>query len=236
VSLTDRRPLALEALARLDHPDQGTVLPDRFVPQIEDAGLAARLTELMTERAFADLASPALRGRSLRVTLNFPLDVILQAAAIERLDAQRQAFGIAADQVVIELTESMPVKNIPELRTVLERIRALGYRAAIDDVAPQVPGLDDLLLLPFTSAKLDKDTVSQAGSDPAMLAFLRDVTTRAHANGMLVVAEGVETVATWDLMRSIGVDGGQGFLLARPLPCAAVPVWLDAWQHNAQTF
>lgn len=232
VCVNDRVPFALEALARLDHPDQGTVLPDRFIPQIEDGGLADRLTELITERAFADLVCPALRDQALRVTVNFPLDVIMRPAAIDRLERQRQSAGIAASRVIIELTESRPVHDFAALRPVLERLRALGYGVAIDDVTPQIPDLAELLALPFTSVKFDKDLVAMAGDDAATLAFLRKTTAQAHQAGMSVVAEGVETIEAWRLMRSIGVDGTQGYLLARPLPAAAVPFWLAAWPDN----
>lgn len=232
VGVTDKVPFALEALARLDHPDQGTVLPDRFVPQIEDGGLADRLTELITERAFADLVGPALRDQSMVVAINFPLDVIMRPAAIERLERQRRSAGIPARRVIIELTESRPVDDFVALRLVLEQLRSLGYGVAIDDVSPLVPGLSELLALPFTCLKLDKDLVATAADVSSTLAFLRDTTARAHQAGMTVVAEGVETIETWRLMRSIGVDGTQGYLLARPLPAAAVPFWLAAWPDN----
>lgn len=232
VRLSDRRVVALEVLARMDHPDQGTILPDRFIPQIEDAGLAAQLTELITERALTELGTLTSPNRPLIITLNFPLDVILREEAINRLEEQRQAAGIPARLIAIELTESMPVHDFPALRTVLERLRAMGYRAAIDDVSPTVAGLAELLTLPFTTLKLDKDIVTLAGNDPATLAFLRATTDKAHQAGMQVVAEGIETVEAWNLMRAAGVDGVQGFLLARPLPAAAVSVWLDAWERN----
>jgi EAL domain-containing protein (putative c-di-GMP-specific phosphodiesterase class I) len=232
VGITNRVPFALEALARLDHPDQGTVLPDRFVPQIEDGGLADRLTELITERAFADLVSPTLRDQSMVVAINFPLDVIIRPAAIDRLERQRRSAGIPASQVILELTESRPVEDFAALRPVLERLRTLGYGVAIDDVSPMVPDLAQLLALPFTSLKFDKELVALAGTDPATSAFLRDTTARAHQAGMSVVAEGVETIEIWHQMRAIGVDGTQGYLLARPLPAAAVPYWLAAWPDN----
>lgn len=232
VRMADRQPVALEVLARLDHPVRGTVLPDRFVPQIEDAGLAERLTDVVAERAFTDLAAAGLTRHGFLITVNFPLDVLLKTEAIARLDAHRTAAGIPADMVVVELTESIPVKDFDALRRVLEQVRSRGYRVAIDDVGPAVPGLDDLLELPFTSLKLDMDLVIRSGEDPAVLAFLRGTTDRAHRKGMQVIAEGVETIEAWKRMEAIGVDGAQGFLVARPLPAAAVDVWLDAWRRT----
>lgn len=232
VRLSDKRPVAVEVLARLDHPDRGTVLPDRFIPQIEDAGLAAQLTELITARAFAELAPLILGARPLVLTLNFPLDVLMRDDAIAALERQRNAAGIPARLVAIELTESMPVQDFDALRRVLERLRTLGYRAAIDDVSPTVPGLRELLMLPFTTLKLDKDFVARSDTDAATMRALRDTIDRAHQASMLVVAEGVETQAGWDLVASLNVDGVQGYLVARPLPAAALPVWLDNWSTN----
>ena len=111
VRLSDRQPLALEALARLNHPTRGTILPEQFVPDIEQAGLASRLSEIVAAIAFQDLASPALAAFRLQVTLNFPPHVLTFDAALDRLDDQCHAAGIRADQVMIELTEGRPVDS-----------------------------------------------------------------------------------------------------------------------------
>jgi EAL domain-containing protein (putative c-di-GMP-specific phosphodiesterase class I) len=233
IRVADRRPVGLEALARLNHPERGTLLPDRFVPQIEDAGLGAELTGLVSARAFADLAGPFLAGRDLRISVNFPLDVLLQPAALDRLEEHRTAAGLAAHQIVIELTESRPVDDFPTLRRSLERLRGLGYGAAIDDVGPAVPRLAPLLELPFTSLKLDKELVQQLAKSTEVLTFLANTIIQAKTRGLTVVAEGVETGAIWEQMRRLGTDQVQGFLAARPLPVAAVPIWCDAWAGQA---
>jgi EAL domain-containing protein (putative c-di-GMP-specific phosphodiesterase class I) len=229
VRIADRKPMALEALARLNHPVRGTLLPDRFVPQIEDAGLAPELTEIISERAFADMTGPSLAGRGLAITLNFPLDVLLMPAALARLEVQRLAYGIPAERVIIELTESRPVEDFVALRGPLEHLRKLGYRVAIDDVGPAVPGLAQLLELPFTSLKLDKELVQRVEDNAEIASVLGDVVYQAHRRGLIVVAEGVETTSLWHHMQALGADEAQGFLVARPLPVAAVPVWLESW-------
>ncbi len=233
IRIADRCPVGLEALARLNHPERGTILPDRFVPQIEDAGLGSELTGLVSARAFADLAGPFLAGRNLRMSVNFPLDVLLQPAALDRLEEQRIAAGLNADSIVIELTESRPVDDIPMLRRSLERLRCLGYGAAIDDVGPAVPRLAPLLELPFTSLKLDKELVQRVSESDEIRTFLAQTIQEARAHGLTVVAEGVETDAILALMRDLGADEVQGFLAARPLPVAAVPIWWDAWLGKA---
>lgn len=225
----DRNPIGLEALARLNHPQKGTLLPDRFVPQIEDAGLAAQLTRLVAERAFCDLSGPLLATRGLQMSVNFPLDVLLMPQALDMLEEQRAKSGLLAEQVIIELTESRPVDDVPMLRRSLDRLRTLGYGAAIDDVGPAVPRLAPLLDLPFTSLKLDKDLVQQVNHSDEIRAFLQETIEQAKQHGLDVVAEGIETNEIWRRMQSMGADHAQGFLAARPLPLAAVPIWWDSW-------
>jgi EAL domain-containing protein (putative c-di-GMP-specific phosphodiesterase class I) len=232
VALADGAPFALEALARLNHPVLGTLSPDRFVPQMEDAGLAAQLTEIVSRQAFADITGPFLRDLGLRVTVNFPLDVLLARAALERLEEQRAASGIPAEQIVVELTESHPAEDLPMLRASLDWLRARGYLVAIDDVGPAVPRLTPLLDLPFTGIKLDMSQVRQLHDNQEVRAFLARTNDAAHARGMAVVAEGVETVELWRALKAMGVDAAQGFLVARPLPVAAVPIWLAAWKDT----
>jgi EAL domain-containing protein (putative c-di-GMP-specific phosphodiesterase class I) len=229
IRVSDRRPVGLEALVRLNHPEKGTIRPDSFVPQIEHAGLGAELTSLVSARAFSDLAGPILAGLDLRMSVNFSLDVLLTPAALERLEVQREAAGVTADRIIIELTESQPVDDIPRLRRSLDYLRALGYGAALDDVGPGVPRLAPLLALPFTSVKLDKHLVQHVADTDEAHAFLADTIAEAKARGFTVTAEGVETEAIWDHMAALGVDEMQGYLAARPLPVAAVPVWRDAW-------
>ena len=230
VRLLDRSPVALEVLARMRHPAHGTLLPNRFVPQMEDAGLAGPLTRLVCPLAFADLTAPPLLQSGLGITLNFPLDVLLCPHALDTLDAQREAAGVAATQVVVELTESRPVENVAELGRALERLRARGYGAAIDDAGPAVPDLAPLLDMPFTCLKLDKAIIQGSEHSAEALDFLQRTAAAAQARGMRVIAEGIESGTVWDLMLSLGLDEAQGFFVARPLPATAVPVWLEAWQ------
>jgi EAL domain-containing protein (putative c-di-GMP-specific phosphodiesterase class I) len=175
------------------------------------------------------MAEPWLAGRAVRVSVNFPLDVLLHAAALDRLEQQRAACGIDPARIIVELTESRPVHDFALLRRSLDRLRGLGYGVAIDDAGPAVPWLTELLDLPFTSLKLDKEMVTRMTESETVRRFVATTVTQAKDRGMTVVAEGVETMAIWDRMHAIGVDEAQGFWVGRPLPLAAVPVWMDAW-------
>jgi EAL domain-containing protein (putative c-di-GMP-specific phosphodiesterase class I) len=232
VRMADGAPVALEALARLNHPARGTLAPDLFVPQIEAAGLAAELTDAVASRAFADLSGPLLAERDLSLALNFSLDVLLVPEAMERLDARREEAGLDAGRIIIELTESRPVADLAGLRSATERLREAGYGLAIDDVGPAVPHHEAMLDLPFTAMKLDKTIVQQSGTCQEALDFLVRVIRSAKSRGLVVIAEGVEDVGTWKRMRQLGADDAQGFLVSRPLPPAALPIWLESWREQ----
>ena len=231
VRFADRRAVGLEALARINHPRRGTLPPDRFMPMVEDAGLAERLTALVSDRALADMAGAVLAEHGLSMALNFPLDVLLCQEALDRLEAARSAAGVLPGRIVIELTESRPVQDFATLRQALETVRTRGYRVVIDDVGPAVPRLAPLLELPFTGLKLDKELVQKVTASADAAAFLRQTIGQAKAHGLTVVAEGVETGEIWAAMHDLGADEAQGFLAARPLPVAAVPIWLEHWAN-----
>jgi len=233
VRLTDRTVAAVEVLARLNHPARGMLLPHRFIPQIEDAGHAAALTETVARRAFAEMAALPATPLPLDIALNFPLDVLLVPQALALLDIQRRREDIDAERVIIELTESRPVEDVPALKVAISRLRDAGYQVVIDDVEPRVPLLEALLDLPFNGIKLDKGVVMRLADDTAAHDFVARMIAVAKARGLTITAEGVEDAATWDRLAEMGVDHAQGFLVARPLTAAAIPSWIRRWSKRS---
>ena len=238
VRIADGAAVGLEVLVRLDHPAHGTLGPDAFVPQMELAGLSRRLTEAVVVRAFRDHALH-LAPLQLFMALNFPLDVLLAEEALAWLDARREEAGIDPGRIIIELTESRPVAGLgPVQRDALRRailhLRGLGYGLAVDDVGPGMADHRALLALPFTAAKLDKELVRRAATDLEEAAFLEETVALARRAGLTVIAEGVEDAATWARMAALGVDLAQGFLVAKPLPAASLPLWLADWRRQAE--
>jgi EAL domain-containing protein (putative c-di-GMP-specific phosphodiesterase class I) len=232
VRLSDRTPVAVEILARLKHPTRGMVLPHRFVPQIEAAGLGPQLTANVAQRAFSDMAELTMAPHRLDLAVNLPLDVLLMPNALAMLSTQHRQQGIPASQIIIELTESMPVQDVPALRAATQGLRDAGYQVMIDDVEPTVPSLDALLDVPFSGIKLDKSIVGRVVTDSAAHAFTARMVGAARSRGLTVTAEGVEDAATWDRLVALGVDLAQGFLIARPLGAAAVQPWLRRWSQD----
>jgi EAL domain-containing protein (putative c-di-GMP-specific phosphodiesterase class I) len=218
VPMSDETGVALEVLARLEHPTRGMLGPDLFVPPIEKAGLAWPLTEAVVRRAFAEWNGDRLTELGLSLSLNFPLDILLMPAALTWLDRARGAARVPAARVTVELTESRPIGRVQDLKLAVRRLRQAGYGVAIDDVGPGVRDYRDLLELGFSVLKLDRHVV-QAGAIRA-----------AHAAGLQVVAEGVADRAAWRRMRALSADHAQGFAIGRPMPTSEVKAWLHAWR------
>ncbi len=235
VRLGDGLPVAVEALARLNHPSLGLLGAGRFVPQIELAGLAGELTEQIAATTFTDIAAVDPGPAGLVVGINIPLDLLLLPSTLARLEARREAAGLEPARVVVELTESQPVEDIDRLARVLEQLRRTGYGAVIDDVVPAMAYLPKLLDLPFTGLKLDGGLVRMTGQSATAHRFAAAIVAAARRFGLTVTAEGIEDSADWDRMLSLGADQAQGFLVAEAMEAANLPAWRLLWAASSHT-
>ncbi len=234
VRIADARPVGLEALARLYHPTHGTFGPHLFIPQAEHAGLAQELTEAVANSAMTAMGAAFLEYHDLFLTINMPLDVLLNPDTMLRIDAYRAATGIPPERLLIELTESRPVWDIPVLAAALDRWRSAGYRIAIEDLGPSMVNQIELFQLPFHTVKLDKEVVLQSQVDRLAERYLQRTVANALSRPLNIIAEGIEDEALWVRMRDFGADQAQGFLVSRALPASALPIWLDAWRAHAR--
>lgn len=232
VSLLDRRPVGMETLVRWQHRDYGIIGPDQFIPQIERAGLSLRLTDAVADAAMRAIEPTLLDQHRLFLSINLPLDVLLFAETLQRIEGHRVASGIAVEQIVIELTESRPVSDLPALSQALSLWREAGYRVAIDDIGPEMMNQINLFDLPFNVVKLDKQIVLRSEIDPLARNYLKRTIANAKSRSLEVIAEGIENEAMWNRMRDLGVEYAQGFLIARALPASALANWLDAWSKQ----
>lgn len=230
VRMRDRMPVYLEVLARLDDPALGSVAPDLFVPEIENAGLSFGLTREVVARAFADWGGDRLERHDLSLALNVPLDVLVHPAMPAWLDEERETAGIAAGRIWIELTESRPVTDVADLAHAIAGLREAGYSLAIDDVGPGARQPRNLLELGFSALKLDKGLVCRSRDEAEMATLLQATVATAHAAGLVVVAEGIEDQACWQRMLEAGVEQAQGFLIAHPMSAREVAAWHESWR------
>lgn len=234
VRLADAVPLALEALARWEHPVHGLLGASEFVPLAEASGLASALADLVMRRAVADLSAMHRAGARLRMAFNLPLEVLLHPATAERLADVVAESGLPAEALTIELTESQIAHDLSAVRSAALRLRDKRFGVSIDDFSLNAAQAG-LVSLPFSEMKLDRSLVLAARDDRAARSALGAVVRMAHGLGLVIVAEGIETLATWQMARDIGADLAQGWMVGRPMPAVAVPAWLSAWEMAVAT-
>ena len=154
------------------------------------------------------------------VTLNVPGRHLQRAEFDQRLLDLLRRTGMAPERVCIELTEGALLDNPAQVAAVLERLRAAGVVAAVDDFGTGVSGLSHVHRFPLQMLKIDQSFVADLGTARAAgsSAVIRAMLTLAHALGMEVIAEGIETATQRDALLQLGCDLGQGYLLGRPAP------------------
>jgi len=155
--------------------------------------------------------------------------VLLATDTLPWLRDALAASGLPASSLVLELTETSPVRDRTVLSRALERLRHAGIGVLLDDL-----GLADprrrLLDLPFTGVKLDRHFVAALPTARRARAEAERIVSLAARRGLTVTAEGVASPRLWRALAASGVDAAQGFAVGRPLPAAALPAWAAAWR------
>ncbi len=231
VSLRDRRPVMVEALARWKAP-QGEIGADVLIPAAESAGLGLDLTAAVARRVADDLAH-LLPSLDLTVSINMPLAVLDRSDVVGWLEAKLGLPRALRARVALELTETTPVEDRSRLALALRRLRVAGHEVLLDDLQPG-DGRAGLLRLPFSGVKLDRAAVEALPASAAARLWLRGLVRAAVARGQTVTAEGVGTPAHWAALRSAGVGRAQGYLVARPMPAEKLRDWATLWRGAAQ--
>ena len=216
-------PLGFEALVRWNHPDQGLIPPDRFIPIAEDSGLILPLGEWVLDTACAQLAAWKAAGLTgYRIAVNLSLQQLRQPDLVERVATVLDRHGLNDHELELEITESSAMHDAEATIRTLRALNELGVELAIDDFGTGYSSLAYLKLLPIQRLKLDRSFVKDIETDPNDAAICSATIALAHALGLEVIAEGVETEPQRDYLRQLGCDIMQGYLFARPRPAAEI--------------
>jgi EAL domain-containing protein (putative c-di-GMP-specific phosphodiesterase class I) len=222
-----------EALARWQHPEQGNIPPDIFIPLAEHSGMIRPLTLHVLETALNQCAAWRLAGHDLHVAVNLSPSSLLDTTLPDVVAALLARTGVPADRLILELTESSLMADPDGAARTLDRLNALDIRLAIDDFGTGYSSLGRLRELPIDEVKIDKSFVQRFGADHRDRAVVRSAIQLGHALELEVVAEGVEDVETYaDLIRE-GCNLVQGYYISRPLPADRFAAWLSEYAAPA---
>lgn len=227
VSIADRRIVGVECLARWEHPAHGSVQPADFVAVAEHTGLLGRLTEAVLEAGLRRARQWADAGHPLPVAVNLSSRTLVDPDFPARVAQLLADHGVAPELLTFEITED-GAAGLDRPLPVLNRLSELGVRLAVDDFGTGYSSLSYLRQLPVQEVKIDKTFVQGMATDAGDLAIVRTVVDLSRHFGLVVVAEGVESELTLNLLQEIGCDIGQGFLFSRPLPYERLEAWLAA--------
>ena len=217
-----------EALMRWNHPDWGPVSPVEFIPIAEDSGTIIPLGRFVLREATRQLAAWSDEGRPLLVTVNVSPRQLYDDALPELIGSTVANAGIPPDRLILELTESALVGDAEAALEVLNAMKRLGVRLALDDYGSGYASLSYLSRFPFDIVKLDRTLIRGVGESRKDEIIVASTIDMGHALGLSIVAEGVETALQEERLREFGCDLIQGYLHARPMLAAALaklPLW-----------
>ena len=230
VSFESGKMVGVEALVRIQPPSDPLIFPDRFIAQAEECGLIGDLTRAVLVSAVNQARQWRQAGLETRVAINVSMSDLLALDFPDIAADVAAAAGVAPAMLTLEVTESRVMQQPRTVLDVLTRLRLKRFRLAIDDFGTGHSSLVQLRDLPFDELKIDRGFIHGAASNPTLRAICTASLRMAQQLKLESIAEGIETTQDWELLRELGCDTAQGYLIAKPMPAADLLAWWKAWQ------
>jgi diguanylate cyclase (GGDEF)-like protein/PAS domain S-box-containing protein len=230
--------VGVEALVRWRHPDRGILLPGRFIPVAEETGLIVPIGETVLEQACAQAVRWDQLGSGHRpptVWVNVSRRQLSQPELGSMVRSTLERFGLPADRLGLEVTETAFMDDPEDAVGELEALRGLGVRLAIDDFGTGYSSLSSLQQLPIDVLKIDRSFVDGLGRRPGADAIVEAVIALGHTLELSVLAEGVESAEQVEAVRSLGCDQASGYFVCRPTDPAGVERYVRGRGHDRRS-
>jgi diguanylate cyclase (GGDEF)-like protein len=213
---------SVEALIRWSHPERGLIAPADFIPRAEECGLIGAIGEWVVREACRQARAWQTDGMpSLRVAVNLAASQFRQGTLVEMIRRALDDAGLEPRFLEVELTESAMMSDPEEAIAILERLSAMGVLVSVDDFGTGYSSMSYLRRFPIDKLKIDRVFISDIADRPEDASIVRAIVSLAHSLRLKVVAEGVETEAQLDFLKTVGCDEYQGYHFSRPLPALA---------------
>jgi diguanylate cyclase (GGDEF)-like protein len=228
INLVTGRITGAEALLRWQHPELGSVPPDKFIPVAEETGFIIPIGQWILQTACQQACSWQHPSRSpVRVFVNLSARQLKQQNLIETIDGVLKQTGLNPDALVLELTETSVMEAVDTTIPILQRLRTMGIHISIDDFGTGYSSLNYLKRFPIDTLKIDKSFVRDITTDANDAAIVKAIIAMAQSLQLKVVAEGVETNEQLTFLRQMGCNAMQGFLFSRAVPAAEFEKMLE---------
>jgi diguanylate cyclase (GGDEF)-like protein len=208
-----------EALIRWVHPSRGLVSPAEFIPLAEECGLIGTIGEWVIREACRQARAWQEEGvPSLRISVNLSASQFRQVGLVDSIRRALDDVGLLARYLEVELTESAVMSDPEQSVAILEQLSAMGVLVSVDDFGTGYSSMSYLRRFPIDKLKIDRVFINEIASRPEDASIVRAIVSLAHSLNLKVVAEGVETPAQLDFLKTAGCDEYQGYHYSRPLP------------------
>jgi EAL domain-containing protein (putative c-di-GMP-specific phosphodiesterase class I) len=216
---------AAEALLRWRHPTRGLVMPGSFLPLAERSGLIGPLGDWVIEAACKQARAWRDKGLRMRVAINLSAHQMRQDDIVDRIAMALERYRIHPSLLTCEITETAAMEDTVATQETFRRLGELGTHLSIDDFGTGYSSLSYLRQLPAEELKIDASFVKDVDTSADARAIVDAVVKLAHALGLKVVAEGVETPRQQKALVALRCDELQGYLFAKPMTARALLMW-----------
>jgi len=217
-----------EALLRWHNPALGTVPPSEFIGIAEQTGAIQNLGGYVLSQAVAACAQWRQKtSRELRMSINLSPRQFRDARLVSTISALLKEHDLPGDCLALEITENILMSGTPAVHEALDGLNRLGVRIAMDDFGTGYSSMSNLRRYPFDVLKIDMSFIRNITTEEADRELVSATVVMAHALGLKVVAEGVETTPQLDILRELECDFAQGYLFARPMPGDQIAAYLQ---------
>jgi len=231
IDLKTMKPIGLEALIRWRHPTKGMIMPDNFIPIVEQTKLIHSLTDWVFRKALQETLECEAEGLDIEISVNISAKNLYDDSFFARTMAIIEEMKVPKDKIEIEITESVLMINPDESKVMLDSFVAAGIRIAIDDFGKGYSSLAYLSQFPIDVIKIDKFFMRQIVQNTASQQIVKATIDLAKKLGYKVLAEGVEDKNVMDLIMDFHCDQAQGYYFARPMDKQTVIEWFK--EHSA---
>ncbi len=212
----------VEALVRWNHPTRGLLFPDTFLSFFEQAGMMGELTIEVLQIAAAARRQWSQQGSDLDLSINVAPSALNHGGLVRAVAESLKRFGLPATALVLEITEDAMLADLERSRLALLELSELGVQLSLDDFGTGYCSLTYLRNLPLSEVKIDRSFVMELTAGSRDATIVASSLRLVRELGLRSVAEGVETVEALNLLRLLGCDLAQGYLLARPMPAEQI--------------
>jgi diguanylate cyclase (GGDEF)-like protein len=223
---------SLEALVRWKHPEKGYIFPDQFIPFAEQTGFIQQISLWMLNEAARNISLWQQQAVQIPIAINISTRDLIDQDLPNKIEAIFKSHHLDCNAIVLEITESSIMDDPVRALATLDKLAAMDIALSIDDFGTGYSSLTYLKRLPVSELKIDQSFIFKMAQDDSDKKIVQSTIDLGHNLGLKVVAEGVEDLLAWGLLRAMGCDFGQGYYMARPMPANDFIAWLAQWEQS----